>query len=129
MTEPAPPAPPARNGTAAAYGLVLVLTVLLALWGAFLIPFRVGGTLVPVSWAVAVVGNLALGVAGGRLAGQAGALVPGLVWVALALTFGSGRAEGDRVIPGTVTGVVFLLAGTLASAVAYGAVVVRPRPT
>ena len=39
-----------------AYALLVLVAALLALWGAFLVPFRVGGTLVPVSWVVAVVG-------------------------------------------------------------------------
>jgi hypothetical protein len=105
--------------TAAAYALVLVLTVLLAVWGSFLVPFRVGGTLVPACWAVAVVGNVLLGRAAGRLAGRTGALVPALVWLAVAFTFGSKRAEGDLVVPGSTVGLVFLLVGALASAVAY----------
>lgn len=112
------PAGPAFR--AAAYALVLLLTVLLAVWGSFLVPFRLGGTLVPVSWVLAVVGNALLGRAGGRLAGRTGALVPGLVWLVVAFTFGSQRAEGDLIVPGSTVGLVFLLVGALASAVAYG---------
>lgn len=109
----------------AAYGLVLLLSLLLAVWGSFLVPFRVGGTLVPVSWAVAVAGNLALGVAGARLVGRTGALVPGLLWLAVAFTLGSKRAEGDLIVPGSTVGLVFLLLGAVASAVAYGTAVTR----
>jgi hypothetical protein len=112
----------ARLGTSAAYGLVLVLTVLLAVWGAFLVPLRVGSTPLPVSWVVAIVGNGALGWAGGRLLGRAGALVPGLLWLAIALTLGTKRGEGDLVVPGSAVGLVFLLVGAVASAVAWGAV-------
>ena len=108
-----------------AYGLVLVLTVELAGWGAFLVPFRVGGSLVPVSWLIVLVGNVAVGYAGGRLAGKTGALVPGLLWLVLAFTLGSTRAEGDLVVPGSTVGMGFLLVGTLASAVAYVVVVTR----
>ena len=127
MTDPAPPAaPPGPGQTAGAYALVLLLAVLLAVWGAFLVPLRVGGTLVPVSWAVAFGGNLVLGVAGDRLAGKAGALVPALLWLVLAFTLGSKRAEGDLVVPGSTEGVVFLLAGALGSAVAYAVAVLRP---
>ena len=87
---------PAQRGWA--YGLVLLLTVLLAFWGAFLVPFRVGATLVPVSLGNAAVGNVGVGRAASRLAGSAGAVGTG-----------------------------FLLAGAVASAVAYGAAVLRPR--
>lgn len=114
-----------RSVRVAAYGLVLLLSLLLAVWGSFLVPFRVGGTLVPVSWAVAVAGNLALGVAGARLVGRTGALVPGLLWLAVAFTLGSKRAEGDLIVPGSTVGLVFLLLGAVASAVAYGTAVTR----
>lgn len=123
MTEPA--APLGRGGTAAAYALVLLLSVLLALWGAFLVPLRVGGTLVPVSWVVALVGNVVLGSIGGRLLGKLGAVVPVLLWLAVAFTLGSRRAEGDLVVPGSTPGLVFLLAGAVGGAVAYGVQVTR----
>lgn len=105
-------------GTALSYALVVLLTVLLAVWGAFLVPFRVAGVLVPVCWVLAVAGNTALCLAGGRLGGRAGAAVPGLLWVVVAFTLGSPRAEGDLVVPGTPVGLVFLLLGVGASAVA-----------
>jgi hypothetical protein len=108
--------------------LVLVLTVLLAVWGAFLVPFRVGATVVPVSLVIAVVGNVLVGRAASRLAGSAGALGTGVLWVGLALVLSSRRAEGDVVVPGTTVGMAFLLSGALASAVAYGAAVLRPAP-
>ena len=38
----------------------------------------------------------------------------------------SRRAEGDVVVPGSAVGTGFLLAGALASALAYGAAVLRP---
>lgn len=108
-----------RVSTYAGFALVLLLTALLAVWGAFLVPFRVGATLVPVSWAVAVAGNLLVGRAGGRLVGRLGAGLTGVLWLGIAFTLGSKRAEGDLVVPGSVTGLVFLLAGGVASAVAY----------
>jgi hypothetical protein len=122
----APPWSPAQRGWA--YALVLLLTVLLALWGAFLVPFRVGSTLVPVSLVIAVVGNVLVGRAASRLAGSSGALATGGVWLALVLLLSTRRAEGDVVVPGSTVGMGFLLAGALASAVAYGAAVVRPDP-
>ena len=130
MREPEDAAPRAwtRAQRAWAYALLVLLTLLVGLWGAFLVPFRVGGTLVPVSWAVAVVGNVALGRAGGRLGGTTGAVVPGAVWLGLALVLSSQRSEGDLVVPGTAVGVGFLLAGAGASAVAFGSAVLRTRP-
>ena len=125
----APDDPPrAWSGTERAWAgaLLVLLAVLLALWGAFLVPFRLGGALVPVAWAVALLGNLALGRAGARLAGTTGALVPGLVWLGLVFVLSSRRTEGDVVVPGTLVGTGFLLTGVLASAVAYGLAVVRP---
>ena len=125
--EPAP-APLAGPALVAAYGLVLLLAVLLALWGAFLVPLRVGTVLLPVSWLVAAAGNAALGWAGGRLLGRPGAAGPGIVWVVIALTLGSRRAEGDLIVPGSTAGLVFLLVGAVASAAAYSAVARRPPP-
>jgi hypothetical protein len=110
-----------RLGTYASYGLVVVLAALLAVWGAFLVPLRFGTTPLPLSWIVAIGGNLLLGFAGGRLLGRPGAIGPGLVWLAIALTLGTKRAEGDLIVPGSTPGLVFLLVGAVASAVAWGA--------
>ncbi len=115
MTDPWP-----ASQRRASLGLVLALTVLLALWGAFLVPFRVAGVLVPVSWVLAVVGNVALARAAGRLAGRTGALVVGLLWVVLVLVLSVRRAEGDVVVAGTWVGSGFLLVGAGTSAIAYG---------
>lgn len=125
MTEPA--AAPSRAAVAAAYALVLVLTVQLAVWGSFLVPLRIGATLAPVAWAVALVGNVVLGMSGGRLLGRAGAGVPALLWLVVAFTFGSRRAEGDLIVPGTPAGLIFLLLGAFGGAVAYGLHVTRTR--
>ena len=110
---------PSAGFVAAAYAVVLLLTVLLALWGAFLVPFRVGGVPVPVSWVIAVVGNVALVVAGWRLLGRTGAAVPALLWLAVAVALASKRSEGDLVVAATLVGVGFLPLGALASAAAW----------
>lgn len=120
----APCSPAARVG---AYALVLWLTALLALWGSFLVPFRVGGTLVPVCWVVAVAGNVALGRAAAGLVGAAGAGGTGLLWVGTTIVLASRREEGDVVVPGTYVGLGFLLLGAVASAVTYGLAVRRAR--
>ena len=121
-----PEGPPGGAFVAASYAVVLLLTVLLALWGAFLVPFRLGGLPVPVSWVIAVVGNYALGRAGGHLLGRYGAAVPGLLWLALAATLASRSAEGDLVVAATLVGAGFLPLGALASAVAWFKVATRP---
>ena len=121
--------PWARGERGVAYALVLLLTVLLALWGAFLVPFRVGGTLVPVSLVIALVGNAVVGRAAARLAGSQGALATGVLWLGVAFVLSSRRAEGDVVVPGSAVGTGFLLAGALGSAVAYGAAVLRTTPS
>lgn len=111
---------PAAARLVASYLLVMVLLLETTVWGAFLTPLRVGGTLVPVSLVVVVVANLGLGVAGGRLMGRAGAAVPGLVWLAAALLLGSQRAEGDLVISNGPVGLAYLLLGVVSSTVALG---------
>lgn len=118
MTEPAAPLGP--YGAAAAYALVMVLALLLTLWGAFLVPFRVGGTLVPVSWAVALGANAGLGVAGGRLLGKAGALGPVALFLLVAVSLGAKRTEGDLVLLDPTPTYGFLLAGVLGGLGAYG---------
>jgi hypothetical protein len=123
----AEPGPPTPVEVGVGFGLVLVLTVLLCLWGAFLLPLRVGGVRVPVSLLVAGLGNAALGWAGGRLLGVPGVLVPGLVWLGMAVTLGTRRAEGDLVVTGDLVGTLFLFVGALGFAIAYGVSSARPR--
>jgi len=102
--------------------VVLVLTVELAVWEAFLVAARPFGTGFPLAALLAVVGNVLLGVAGARVLGsRTGAVIPGVIWLAIALLLGSGRPEGDAVVPETVRGLAFLLLGTLAAAGVVGA--------
>ncbi len=106
-----------RSGTLA---LVLVLALLTALWGAFLVPLRAFGVPVPVAVVVAVAANLVLGSAGGRLYGRLGAALPGVLWFAIVATLQSRRPEGDLVVVGSATGLAFLLLGSVAAAVPVG---------
>jgi hypothetical protein len=119
---PVPDEPLPPRARAGAYALVLLLTLLLAVWGAFLVPLKAGTIPVPVSWVVAGVGNAALGLAAGRLYARQGVLGTGVLWLAVALTLGTKRDEGDLVVPGDVVGLLFLLIGAVGSAVAYGLV-------
>jgi hypothetical protein len=105
----------------AAYVLVLVLGLELAVWEAFLVAARPFGVALPLAAALALVGNVAVGLAGARvLRRPLGAAVPGLVWLAVALTLGSKTAEGDVVVPSSFRGTAFLLVGTAAAAVPVG---------
>jgi hypothetical protein len=124
-----PPTPGTTAFVVASYVVVLLLTVLLALWGAFLVPLRVGGVPVPVSWVIAVGGNVGVAVMGARLLGHRGAAVPGLLWLALAATLAARRSEGDLIVAGTLVGLGFLLLGALASAVSYSMLSSRASPT
>lgn len=104
------------------YGVVLVLAVELAVWECFLVGARPFGTAFPIAALLAVVGNVTLGLAGARVLGsRTGAVLPGMLWLAIALLFGSGRSEGDTVVPETARGLAFLLLGTLAAAGVAGA--------
>jgi len=105
----------------ASYALVLLVGIELALWEAFLVAARPFGTALPLAAAVAVAGNLLLGLAGGRLLRRPlGAALPGVLWLAVALALGTKTAEGDVVVAGTGRGTAFLLAGTAAAAIPVG---------
>ncbi len=112
------------------FGLVVVLTCQLAVWEAFLVGARPFGVPLPVSAALAVVGNLVLGVAGARTLGsRTGAVVPAALWVLIVLALASSRSEGDVVVPDSFRGLAFLLLGTLAAAAPLGLNLDRRRPT
>jgi hypothetical protein len=117
--------PPRSAERAAGGALVLAAAVWLALVEVFWLPLRVGGVLVPVSVAAAVVANLvlprlALWLSGSRLV----AALTGVAWLVVAVASMIRRPEGDLLITGGgATGVVnlaFLLLGVLAAAFAVG---------
>ncbi|MCW2607739.1 MAG: hypothetical protein JWO60_2432 [Frankiales bacterium] len=114
-------------GRIASYALVLVLSVLCAVWGAFLVPLRVLGVPLPASVALACVANVVLGTAGARLYGRLGAALPGAVWFAVVAVLQGRRAEGDLVVTGSLTGLSLLLLGSVCAVVPVAlAVPVRP---
>jgi len=97
--------------------LVLVLTVLCALWGAFLVPLRLFGVSSPVSVLVAMA-NAPWVFAGRRVArAHWGGAVPALLWLGLALRLAIPSSGGDIVLEATPTGYAFLLVGAAAAAV------------
>lgn len=104
-----------------AFLLVLLLALELAVWESFLVAARPFGSTLPLAAALAVVGNLAVGVGGARvLRRPLGAAAPGLVWLVVAVVLGTKTAEGDVVVTNTFRGMAFLLAGTAAAFVAVG---------
>ena len=103
----------------------------LALVEAFWLPLRAGAVPVPLSVLAAVAGNLLLVPLAHRLSGsRAVAVLPGVVWLVVALGATVRRAEGDLVlVGGGVTGGVglaFLLCGVVAAALAVGRVLAAP---
>jgi hypothetical protein len=109
-----------------------VLSAWLALVEVFWLPLRVGSVPAPVSVLAAVVGNLLLITGAHRLSGsRMVAVVPAVVWLAVAVAASIRRPEGDLVlIGGGAAGAVnlaFLLLGVLAAAVAVGRVLTPPR--
>jgi hypothetical protein len=92
--------------------------VLLGLIGAFLTPLRFGGTLIPVSVLLVIVGNAALiwfayRVTESKLLG----LLPGIVWLAVTMLGVERTTEGDLVLTNWVA-TLYLYAGAITVAVA-----------
>lgn len=91
--------------------VALLLTALLSVWAAFLVPFRVGSVVVPL-WLLPLVAMVAVARLASRRVGLWGALGPALLWLALSwLVLGTTRSEGDLVVPATATGYVYLCGG------------------
>lgn len=120
----------------ACYVALTVLGGALGVWGAFLVPLRLVGGLEGLAVVVAVVGNLGAGLLGGLgTRTRLGAALPGLAWLVVAVLAGTGRQEGDVVVPGSVphdpavgkVGMAFLLLGAIAAAVPVGVGPGRPR--
>ena len=109
-----------RLATVLSFLLVLVLGVLATLWGAFLVPLRIGGVVFPVSLVIVVVANAGLGVAAGRLLGRWGSALVGALWLLLAFRLSTPRPEGDLIIANSWVGVGYLLLGVVSAAVAFG---------
>ena len=99
----------------------------LAVVEVFWLPWRVAGVLLPLSIAVAVVGNVVLPLLALRLSGsRTVAVLPAATWGVVALAAMTRRPEGDVVLAGTgglrVVNLAFLLFGVMAAAFAAGRV-------
>ena len=106
---------------AAAGCLVAMLAVGSALVEAFLVPLRVGTVPLPVSIPLAMVGNIGLAKLAARQTGSiAWGAVPPVLWLVVLIVLSLPRAEGDLVVPGSLTGLVFLFAGAVSGAYGVG---------
>jgi hypothetical protein len=103
--------------------------VLLALLGAFLTPFRIGGVLVPVSLVLAIAGTwLLISFTFDVTRHRFLALVPGLVWLMISFAGANRTTEGDLVLSqGNWVATVYLFAGAIAISVAAYRMIVPPR--
>ena len=122
----AAPAPaPRDHGTdplavrVAAGVLISAFAVGLALVEAFQVPLRVGTVPLPICVLLAVAGNVVLTKLAVRQTGSivCGVLQP-VLWLVVIVVLSVPRAEGDLIVPGSATGLVFLFAGAVAGA--YG---------
>jgi len=109
---------------------VVVVAAWLALVEVFWLPLRVAGILIPLSVVAAVAGNLLLPPVAHRWSGsRVVGLLPGVVWLGIALAAMVRRPEGDLILTGGgaigVVNLVFLLVGTLAAAVGTAGVLAR----
>jgi hypothetical protein len=100
--------------------LVAAAAAALAVLECFLVPLRVGTVPLPLCVPLAVAGNVVLARLAGGLTGRPVlGVLPPVLWLAVVLILAAPRAEGDLVVPGTLTGLAFLFAGSVAGA--YGA--------
>ena len=108
--------------------LVALAAAALAMIECFLVPLRIGTVPLPLCVPLAVAGNVVLARLAGGLTGRplAGVLPPAL-WLVVVLVLAAPRAEGDLIVPGTLTGLVFLFAGAVAGAYGAATTVTRRR--
>ena len=106
--------------------LVTVASFGLAVIEAFLVPLRIGSVPLPLSVVLAVAGNVLLTRLAGRQTGSAlAAGLQPLVWLLTVVVLSLPRAEGDVIVAGTVTALVFLFAGSVAGAYGIAAEITR----
>jgi hypothetical protein len=110
----------------AAGGLIAVAAVGLAVLECFLVPLRIGSVPAPVVVPLAMAGNILLARLAGRWTGSvAGAAVPPVLWLAVVIVLALPRPEGDLIVQGTLTGLVFLFAGAVSGAYGVAAEITR----
>ena len=111
-TGPAEPAPDQLLPPWLAVLSVVVFTAVAVLGAAVevtLVPVRVGTTVVPVSVALAVLGNIVVPVLSRRAVPRtAAAALPAMAWVATVLVLSQARPEGDVLLPGSPSALVYV---------------------
>jgi hypothetical protein len=99
--------------------LIAVLAAGLAVVEAFLVPLRIGSVPFPICIPLAMAGNIVLAKLAVRQTGSiAWGAVPPVVWLVVIIVLALPRPEGDLILPGSLTGLVFLFAGAVSGA--YG---------
>jgi hypothetical protein len=109
----------------------IVATLLGGVFGlitAFLVPYRIGAVPIPLSFLMALAGNIAvIRFARYATASRLGIVGPVVSWLGVMLVLGSRTAEGDLVLRGDWRGLGTLFAGAVAFAIA-GFLAVSPPP-
>jgi hypothetical protein len=101
----------------------------LAAFGAFISPFRIGTVLVPLALPLALVGNalliwFAYRVTGNKFLG----LLPGLIWIMVSFVWSSRTTEGDFVLyQSNWVATVYLLVGSATVGICAYRMIVPPR--
>jgi hypothetical protein len=132
MKRPPPPAPVEPVATWVRVGGIVVGcagAALLAIVGAFLTPFRIGGVLVPISLPLVVFGIAGL-LQFTRITAGPGllAVLPGVVWLLLTLVLSSATTEGDIVLSqANWVAIVYLLLGTVTTGVVAYRMILPPQ--
>jgi hypothetical protein len=106
--------------------LIAVAAIGLAVIESFLVPLHIGSVPFPITVLLAVAGNVVLARLAGRQTGSilAAAAVP-LLWLLVVIVLSLPRAEGDLIVPGSPTGLVFLFAGAVAGAFGVASEITR----
>ena len=106
--------------------LVGLVAALLALLECFYVNLRIGATPVPLAQVVAALANLALPFVMYRVTGRRGlSIVPGVIWIVIALILAARGPGGDVVVPGNWQGILLLLAGAGAAVISI-VVLIQP---
>jgi hypothetical protein len=139
-TDPAPTSPATAAPTPAKHdpgsdplvlrvlagALIAVTAAGLAVVECFLVPLRIGSVPFPITILLAVAGNIVLAKLSARQTGSiAGAAVPPVLWLVVVIVLSLPRAEGDLIVEGSLTGLVFLFAGAVAGAFGVASEITR----
>lgn len=110
--------PPARPFvTGAAYGVLVVLGLLLGLVGSFEFSWTAFG--LPIAAVVVAVVDFAVfRAAGWAMRSRLGVAAVAVPWLVVTVLLSTRRAEGDLVVTGTLAGYVYIFGGAIAAAVA-----------